>query len=157
MKLSKLSTRLMMNYFPPLFFNRISVSSIEDNYRKMTVKVRHSILNKNLQKSIFGGTIFSAADPYHAIMYWQIFAHKGYKTEAWLKSAQIDYIKPSTSNLTLVFELSEKDVEEAEADLNREARFQKWHQVEAIDTKGEVCAVIRTLVYLRLKRETTVK
>jgi acyl-coenzyme A thioesterase PaaI-like protein len=152
MKLSEFSAKMIINLFPPLFFNRIKVTKVEKGFKHLRVRVKHSVLNKNIQKSIFGGTIFSAADPYYALMYWQIFAHRGVSLEAWLKSAEIEYVKPSTSNLTLDFRLSDLDIKEAEEAIASDGRFRKWHEVEAIDEQGDVCAVIRTQVYLRKKQ-----
>ena len=141
----------MLNHFPPLFFNRIAITRLSSDYRTMEVRVRKSLLNKNLQGTLFGGTIFSAADPYHAIMYWQAMAHHGLATEAWLKSAEIDYHQPGHTDLFLHFSLTEKEIQEAERALKREGRFRKWHEVQAVDTQGQPCATIRTLVYLRLR------
>jgi acyl-coenzyme A thioesterase PaaI-like protein len=75
----------LMNLYPPLLINRISVKSISSDYKLVEVQVKKSLLNRNLQKTIFGGAIFSAADPFHALMYWQIFRLKGIHCEAWLK------------------------------------------------------------------------
>lgn len=149
MKLSKRKLKWMLNLFPPLLFNRIAIQRISDDYKEMDVVIRHSILNRNLQKTIFGGTIFSAGDPYHAMMYWQIFSQKNYKIEAWLKSAEINYLKPAASDLKLEFRLTDEDILEAETALEKHQRFEKWHGIEAIDKAGNVCAAIRLLVYLR--------
>ena len=141
--------KLMLNAFPPLFFNRIRVKRISEGFREIDVRVGKSILNTNLQGAIFGGTIFSGADPYYAIMYWQIFLREGIKCEAWLKAAEIDYQKPARSSLTYQYRLSEEDVQEAVETVKKEGRFKKWHDLYAIDKWGDVCAHVRTLVYLR--------
>jgi hypothetical protein len=106
-----------------------------------------------LQGSIFGGTIFSAADPFHALLYWQIFAHRGLRVQAWLKRARIDYRRPASSDLTFAFELSEDDVEQAQTAIDRDGRFARVFKTEAIDCDGQVCAEIHTEVYLRRPRD----
>lgn len=152
MKLTPFKAKWMMNFYPPLLVNRIFVKSISSDFRKVNVRIKKSWLNINLQGTIFGGTIFSAADPFYALMYWQVFKQKGYKCEAWLKSAEIDYLKPGTTDLDLVFELTELDIEEALKELALKGRFQKTHLIEMINTNGEVCAQVKTLVYLRIPR-----
>ncbi len=149
MKLKESSVKWMMNFFPPLFFNRIKVTFVSKNFRELRVKVKNSLMNRNLQRTIFGGTIFSAADPYYAIMYWQVFAHDGIKTEAWLKEANIEYLKPAATDIELIFTLTEEDVSTAKNELKGHGKFSRWHQVEAKNTSGEVVAIIKTLVYLR--------
>jgi acyl-coenzyme A thioesterase PaaI-like protein len=150
MKMKALQVKWMMNLFPPLFFNRIRIVKITPDFKQVNVRVRSSLLNRNLQRTIFGGTIFSAADPYYAIMYWQIFAHEGMKTEAWLKEARIEFLKPAASHLDLHFELSSTDIETAKAELRANGKFSRWHEVEAKSKTGEVVARIHTLVYLRI-------
>ena len=138
-----------MNIFPPLFFNRIILKEVSENYTFMKVKIRRSFLNINFHRSIFGGTIFSAFDPYFPTMYYNIFAQKNRKLEIWMKSANIKYKRPATTHLYLEFKITEEDIQLAERELNEKGKFEKWHTVKAINKKGIVCAEAEMLVYLR--------
>lgn len=149
MKFKPWQIKWMLSLFPPLLFSRVRVKAIADDFSWAEVGVRHSVFNKNLQKTIFGGTIFSAFDPFHSILFWQIFAHRGQKLEAWLKSAEIDYKKPATSDLSIRFEISAADIQAAEIALQETGKFQQWMTAKAIDKQGNVCAEARLLVYLR--------
>ncbi len=149
MKLSPWQVKWMLSIFPPLLFSRVKVLNVSSDFRSLEVRIRPSLLNRNLQKSVFGGTIFSAFDPFHAILFWQIFAHKGQKLEAWLKSAEIDYKKPATTDLKIRFEIKEADLVSAEKALAESGKFQQWMYAQAIDENGHVCAEARLLVYLR--------
>ncbi|MEZ4916876.1 MAG: hypothetical protein R2836_07800 [Chitinophagales bacterium] len=40
----------------------------------MKIKIKKSLLNRNLSGTIFSDTMFSASDPFFALMYWQNFA-----------------------------------------------------------------------------------
>jgi acyl-coenzyme A thioesterase PaaI-like protein len=152
MVLKKWQLKLMLNGFPALFFQRVRIRKIHPGFRRFDVRVRRSVCNKNLARTIFGGTIFSAADPYFAIMYWQILEHAGIPAVAWLKSASIDYLRPAATDLDLTFELSETDIAEAERGLREHGRHEKWHTVRAVDVNGHVCAEIRTLIHIRPPR-----
>ena len=138
-----------MNIFPPLFFNRIILKEVSENYTFMKVKIRRSFLNMNFHRSIFGGTIFSAFDPYFPTMYYNIFAQKNRKLEIWMKSANIKYKRPATTHLFLEFKITEEDIQLAERELNEKGKFEKWHTVKANNKKGIVCAEAEMLVYLR--------
>jgi len=144
----------ILNFFPPLFFNRIRVVKIEPGFRACTVRVARSRLTRNLHGSTFGGTIFSAADPYYAVMYWQVLARKGYRVQAWLQRASIEYQRPAATELTLEFRLSDEDIAAAMAALDSGARYRKRHVIEALDREGRVCATAETEVYLRLTTAT---
>jgi hypothetical protein len=141
--------QLILNIFPPLFFNRIILKYVSEDYTFMKVKIRRSFLNINFHRTIFGGTIFSAFDPYFPTMYYNIFAKKDRKLEIWLKSANIKYKRPATTHLFLEFKISKEDIKLAEKELNEKGKYEKWHKVEAINKKGIICAEAEMLVYLR--------
>ena len=147
--LRRKTLQFILNIFPPLFFNRIILKKVSEDYTYMKVKIRRSILNINFHKTIFGGSIFSACDPYFPTMYYNIFEQKNRKLEIWLKSANIKYKRPATTHLFLEFKISEDDIQTVESELDSNGKYEKWHKVEAINKKGIVCAEAEMLVYLR--------
>ncbi len=140
----------MLNLYPPLFFQRVRIVEIRDGFRYCRVEVRRSLLTRNLNGSTFGGAIFAAADPFYAVMYWQIFARRGRRVRVWLKSASVQYVKPARTTVTLEFRLSSEEIERAAQALEREGRFAATYRTAALDREGQVCAEIETEVYLRL-------
>lgn len=146
---SSFTGKLIMNLYPPLLFNRVITKRISVDFKEVDVVIKKSWLNKNLQGSIFGGTLFSAADPFYAMMYWNIFAHRKVKMEAWVRYVEGNYIKPSSSNMNLQFRISDEDILEAEQCVEKEGKFKKMHTVELKDEKNEVCVVFNILVIIR--------
>ncbi len=143
--------RLLLNFFPPLLFSRVRLKKVSPDFLSMEVRVRRSILNTNFERSIFGGTIFSAADPFYSLMYWQALAHKGVKTQVFLKKAEVHYKKPALTHLTLRFKLEERELMEVRQELEQAGKAERWHTVEAVNIEGVLCAEIRTLVHLKLR------
>ena len=148
-QLSRKGIRFALNLFPPLFFNRISIKSISEDFMQIKVRISFSWMNKNFQRTIFGGTIFSAVDPYFPTMYWHIFSRKNIPIEVWVKSAKINYKSPADSDLSLVFKLKEKDIQSALNGLQKDGKFEVWHNVEAINSNNIICAEAKILVYIR--------
>jgi len=138
-----------MRLFPPLLFNRIRTEYLSPDLMHCRVRIAHSFMNRNLQGSVFGGTLFSALDPFLPVMMWQIFARRGQKLEVWLKKAEIDYLKPSSTKMYIDFRLREIDLQEAGQSLAEKGKFEKWLPAEAIDQNDVVCVQARLLVYLR--------
>lgn len=138
----------LLSLFPPLLFQRVRVR-FADEFRECRVLIRRSLLTRNLHGTTFGGTIFAATDPIHAIMYWQRFARAGEHVQAWTRSATIRYLEPARSGLTLRFRIEDAEVAAAREALAREGRFSRSHPVEARDADGVLCAVVETEVYLR--------
>ncbi len=149
MNVSENTLKWMMRFYPPLFFQRIWVKKFYPGFTKVDVKISKSLFNINYNKSIFGGTIFSASDPFYAILLDQIFSLKGYKTKVWLKSADIKYLKPGSTSLFFSIQISEDDIKEAETALNSIGKFVKSFPIEIKNKEGEICAFVNNEVYMR--------
>jgi hypothetical protein len=149
MQIPRFVIKFVLNIFPPLLFNRIVLKEISDDFLEMKVVLRRALFNINFHKTIFGGSIFSACDPYFPTMYYHIFANKKRKLIIWLKSAEIQYLKPADSTLKLYFKITKEDIHLAENTLNEKGKFEIWHTVEAINKKGVVCARAKMQIYLR--------
>jgi len=136
--------RWLMLAYPPLLFQRIQVLEIDPGFRRARVRVRRSIFSRNLQGSTFGGTIYAAVDPFHALLLWQICVHRGIRVQAWMKEAVITFLRPAESDLTIEFALDEQTIEDALRAVRDSGRFAKVFEVEALDREGHVCATVRT-------------
>ncbi len=138
-----------IRFYPPLFFQRIWVKEFDKGFVGVHVKISKSLLNINYNHSIFGGTIFSATDPFYALLFDQILKRRGFKTRVWLKSASIQYLKPGRSKLYFKISLSEEDIKEAEEALRSVGKFVKAFSLEILNSQGEVCAKVINEVYIR--------
>jgi hypothetical protein len=146
---SSKALRRIMNLFPPLLVNRIKIIENDSEFKNLIVEIKYSWLNKNIQKAIFGGTIFSAIDPYYAVMYWQIFNSKGIPMEVWIKKVDINYKIAATTNLKIAFNLNDSDIDLAIQELKKEGKYEVWHTVKAINKNQEICSEARVLVHIR--------
>ena len=149
MKISENSLKWMMRFYPPMLFQRIWVKNIHNNFKGIDIKINRSLITSNLGNSTFGGTIFSATDPFYALLFGQILQHKGFKITVWLKSAQIKYIKPGHSDLFYTLTISDELINEAEQALKSEGKFVKELPIEIYDNSGELCVTALNEVYIR--------
>ena len=138
-----------MRFYPPLFFQRIWVKKFHKDFKGVEVKIAKSLVNSNYNNSIFGGTIFSASDPFYALLFDQVLIRRGFKIRVWLKSAQINYLKPGRTNLYFKIELTEEDIAEAETALKTGGKFVKAFPMEITGANGEICASVINEVYIR--------
>lgn len=149
MNFSENTLKWVMRLYPPLLFQRIWVKKIHRGFLGADVKISHSLFNKNYNGSIFGGTIFAASDPFYALLFDQVFRKRGYKVRVWLKSAQIDYIKPGRTALNYTIRLNESDIEEAQHALDNIGKFTKKLPIMIYDKNGVLCAQVKNEVYVR--------
>jgi acyl-coenzyme A thioesterase PaaI-like protein len=150
--LSEWTFKWFLNLYPPLMFNRIRIVEVGQGIRYVRVRVGKSLLTRNLHGSIFGGTIYSAADPFYALMYWQILARRGERVQAWMKSASVSFLRPANTRLTLEFSLSDEDVARACGALEKDGRYTHTYRTKAVDRNGQVCAIVDSEIYLRKPR-----
>jgi len=139
----------VLRFYPPLLFQRIWVIRFGKNFRSVRVKVNKSLVNNNYNKSIFGGTIFAAADPFYPLLFHQILIHKGYQVRVWLKSAEINYLKPGRTDLFFDINITEEDIEEIEQILNTNGKHVKAYPIEMYNKQGELCVSVWSEVYIR--------
>jgi acyl-coenzyme A thioesterase PaaI-like protein len=144
--------RWLMRAYPPLLFQRVQVVEIDPGFRRALVRVKRSILSRNLQGSTFGGTIYAAVDPFHALLLWQVCAHQGIRVQAWMKEAVITFARPAESDLTIEFTLDEQTINAALAAVQDNGRFARIFEVHARDQQGDVCATVRTDIRILLPR-----
>jgi acyl-coenzyme A thioesterase PaaI-like protein len=149
MKISENSLKWLMCFYPPMFFQRIWVKKVHKGFRGIDVKINRSLFTSNLGNSIFGGTIFSATDPFYALLFGQIMQRKGFKITVWLKSAEIQYVKPGRTDLFYTIVISDEMVADAEKALQTEGKFIKTYPIEIFDKHGELCATALNEVYIR--------
>ncbi len=152
-KINAKNAKWLLKLYPPFFFNRIILTHVSEDFTQVDVKVKKSLWNKNLARTIFGGTMFSAADPFIAIMFWQIFALR-YNEEiiVWLKSAEIIYKKPANTDLYLHFKISEKEIINAKYALGEKGKYVSEYQVKLLNSNKEICALVNLKSYLGKKR-----
>ena len=139
----------LLRFYPPLFFQGIWVVKFGNDFKSVEVKINKSIFNINYNKTLFGGTIFSASDPFYAILFDQILRRKGFKTRVWLKSAHIQYLKPGNTDLRFKITVDDHEIAEAEQLLKTEGKFIKTYPIEMYNKEGILCALVQNEVYVR--------
>ncbi|MES2277441.1 MAG: DUF4442 domain-containing protein [Bacteroidota bacterium] len=149
MLISERALKWVIRFYPPLFFQRIWVKSFTKDFKGVNVSIRKSVFNKNYNGSIFGGTLFAAADPFYPLLFHQIFLRRGHKVIVWLKSAGIQYLKPATTNLHFSIVINDEIIAEAEHMLITEGKFIKTFPIEIFDKHNELCVIVQAEAYAR--------
>ncbi len=149
MVVSEKALKWALCFYPPLLFQRIWVRKFHKGFRGVDVKIAKSLLNKNYNGSIFGGTIYSATDPFYALLFDQLLQRKGFKVRVWLKSASIQYLKPGRGSLYFTIKVSDEMLEEAINTLKTNGKFIKAYPMEITNGDGDICATVMNEVYVR--------
>lgn len=138
-----------MRFYPPMLFQRIWVKRFHPEFRGVEVKVFKSILNINYNKSIFGGTIYAAADPFYAVLFYQLMLRKGYKIIVWQKAAEVFFLKPGRSDLYFNIYISVEEIDHICSLMESDGKAEHRCMLEITDSEGDVTARVSNLVYIR--------
>jgi acyl-coenzyme A thioesterase PaaI-like protein len=149
MVVSKSLLKWLMRLYPPLLFQRIWVQGFDKDFKSVKVKINKSLLNRNPNGSIFGGTIFAAADPFYPVLLNQMLKRKGGRYRIWSKSSRIDFLKPALTDMFFEIKLTDFDIELVMQTLNTYGKYEHTFPVNIYDTNGEVCASLLNEVYVR--------
>ena len=139
----------MLNFWFPFLVNRIKITSITDDFYEMHVRLRHSFWNRNPNKSVWGGSIASALDPFFPVMMKQIILRKGTSTDFFSKAIQIEFVRKVESHVLFHFKITKLEVAEAEEVLINDGKYEGWHSVNGIDVNGKICVHGKVQIYLR--------
>ncbi|MBL4676510.1 MAG: YiiD C-terminal domain-containing protein [Mucilaginibacter sp.] len=149
MVLSETSLKWIMRFYPPLLFQRIWIHRFYKGFRGVEVKVFKSIFNKNYNGTIFGGTIFAAADPCYPVLFDRILKSPDRRLKIWSKSSKIDFLKPANSSLTFKISITDQQLQEALAVLNASGKYENTLAIDIFNVDGEICVSLQNEVYIR--------
>ena len=147
-ELSPRAFKWLMALYPPLLLNRIYPVFVSKDFTKAVVKIKKSFLNKNPNKTIFGGTLACAADPWIGAMYWQILTRRKIKARIWVRAIELDFIKPADTDITMDIKIPQQDIEEAVKNLTAKERYVKQYVLEMKTANGETCCIAKQVMVM---------
>ena len=139
----------MMNRWPPSIANRIKVVDISEDFMKAKMVIKQSWLNSAFDKIMFGGTTYSGMDMYYGMALPLILSKKGIEAYVFTKEANIKYLKAVKSNLTVFFELTDKEIDSYVAGINKNNKHEDCLTAKGYDTEDVLCAETKLLTYVR--------
>jgi acyl-coenzyme A thioesterase PaaI-like protein len=152
MKLKSTLARFLINLYPPMIFNGVRVIHVAEDYTALKLRIRKTFLTRNHSGSIFGGSLFSAVDPFYALMFWQIFQQEEIDCSTWLKSAEIKYLRPANKKLYASLFISEEEKKDALLTIKKQGRFDAHFTIYLVDKEGLKYVEIKQLITLKNRK-----
>lgn len=141
--------KLFINLWPPMFFSRIKLVSLSDDFRQARASMRLSAWNRNGVGSIFGGALFSLTDPFYMMM---LMARLGKDYVIWDKYADIDFIKPGRGRVYADFIITDELLDEIAKQTANGGKYLPVIPVYIKDESGDVVAKVMRTLYIRKKQ-----
>ena len=140
--------RAGFNFFPAFRATGARVIYISEDMRKLRIKLPLNFRTRNIHGTLFGGAMYAATDPLYAILA-KVALGPGFII--WDKAGSIRYKKPGRSTLYAECSLSDAQVASMRKRLEFEPSVDLNYEIELIDARGVVHAVVQKTIYAARK------
>ncbi len=141
--------KIAMNLSPLFRTTGGRILTIAKDWRHIRIELKRNIWSRNYVNTIFGGSLFAAADPFYMIMFMYILDRKEYVV--WDKSASIKFIAPGTKTLFTDFIITNEHIETVKAAVAVHGFTTIELLTEWKDADGKVYSHILRTVYIASK------
>ena len=140
--------RLGFNLFPAYRGTGARIAYIADDLREIRVRIPLNWRTRNYVGTIFGGSMFGAADPIYMVMLIRVL---GPEFVVWDKAGSIRFRRPGRSTLHARFVLTDEVLDSIRAELAEAPKIERVFRVELVDDAGVVHAEVEKTIHIRHK------
>ncbi len=137
-----------MNLFPAYRGVGARVDYIASDFREVRIHLPLNWRTRNYVGTIFGGSLYGAADPVYMIMLLKILG-PGYIV--WDKAATIRFRKPGRGTLYATFRIDDAEVEAIRVATAAGDPVDRTYTVSLTDREGVPHADVEKVIYIRRK------
>jgi len=138
--------RWKFNLIPAYRGTGARVTYIAGDFREVRIRLPLSWRTRNVVGTIFGGSLYGAADPVFMIMLMKILG-PGYIV--WDKVATIRFRKPGKTTLYATFTIDEPELDTIRAATSTGHSVDRTYHVNLVDAAGVVHAEIEKVIYVK--------
>jgi Domain of unknown function (DUF4442) len=137
--------RTLMNWYPMYFGSGGKILFWAGDSTELHLRLKLNVWSYNYVGTIFGGSMFSASDPFYMLM---LLRALGPKYVVWDKSAIIRFRKPARTTLYAILKITQSDFEEIKTNVADKGEFTKTFTIRWMDQHGVAHAEIERLCYI---------
>ena len=143
--------RWRLNFLPAFRRTGGRLVYVAGDWREARVRLRLSWATRNYVGTMFGGSLYAAADGVRAVMLMKLL---GPEYVVWDKAATIRYRKPCRTTVYATFTISERETDAIRDALSREPKLERHYQVDWSDAAGTVYASVESTIHIRHKESS---
>jgi acyl-coenzyme A thioesterase PaaI-like protein len=137
--------RTFMNWYPMYFGTGGKIIFWAADGKELHIRLRLNLWTYNLVGTMFGGSLFAAADPFYMVLLKKIL---GEDYVVWDKSASIRFIKPGKTTLFAKYELEDDTLNSIIADVKEHGEIERNFTINWLDKDGKIHAKIERNCYI---------
>lgn len=119
------------------------IMELTEDLSLVRVRIKLSYKNRNYAGTMFGGSMFSAADPISMIQFVELLDHQYI---VWDKSARIQFKKPAREDVWMDFKVSKEELENVIQQVEMEGAY-TFTKTVTLSNKS------RTVVFATIEKE----
>lgn len=139
------SFRRLMNWYPMYFGTGGKILFWADDSSEVHLRLKLSLWTKNYVGTIFGGSLFAAADPFYMVMLIRML---GDAYVVWDKTAHIRFKKPAKTTLYALLKISHEDLLSIKHQVKECGHATKTFVIRWMDKDQTVYAEIERQCYI---------
>lgn len=143
------SFRIGMNWYPMFFATGAKVLFWSGDWSEVKLRLTLNIWTRNYVKTIFGGSMFSATDPFYVIMFMHML---GKDYVVWDKSASIKFKRPAKDPLYALFKITPEVLAKVKAEVKAGNETTYIAHIRWLDKKQNVYAELERTIYIADKK-----
>lgn len=140
--------RFLMNLAPCLRASGGRVIALSDDFKHLRIRLKLTWLTRNLVGTIYGGSMYSAVDPFYMLMLMRIL---GRDYVVWDKSATIRFKRPARETLFADFQFDDATLAGIREQVARDGESTFTWTVTLKDASGTVYADCDKVIYVATK------
>jgi acyl-coenzyme A thioesterase PaaI-like protein len=140
--------RRIMNIFPSYWGSGGKVKFVSDDWREAHILLRLNWRTRNYVGSIFGGSLYAAADPMLMIQLMQVL---GKDYVVWDKSAAIKFIRPGKGRLRMRFLVNDQMIEDIKEAVQENGEYSFTEELTWLGKEDQVFALVEKEIYVATK------
>ena len=147
-------TRLMrwrFNLHPAYRRSGARITYVDANLREVRIRLPLCRATRNLNGTIYGGSIYSAVDPIHAVMLVTLLGASDYV--AWTKEARVRFLRQARTDLTARVVLTADEVLAVREEVRGAGKVERRYTVELVDAHKHVCAACDITVHIHARQD----
>ncbi|MBI2517976.1 MAG: DUF4442 domain-containing protein [Opitutae bacterium] len=138
--------RWRFNWYPAFRRTGARVVFMAEDLSEIKVCLPLNRTTRNLHGTIYGGSMYAAVDPLHAVI---VAAHLGPDYHVWMKSARIDFKRPGRGDLYAHAQIHRQELDEIRAALVRHPKLDREFGLSLANSAGEIAAHFTLTVHIR--------
>lgn len=137
-----------MNCYPMYFGTGGRLIFLKGDWTQATIQLKLGLFTRNYVGTIFGGAMFSAADPFHMMLLINIV---GNRYVVWDKAGAIRFKKPGRGRIQADVIYSPDELKTILEKTDADGSYEFTKPLNWIDEKGDVVATYEKTVYIATK------